>query len=47
MRKNSGVFISSLGSGELEILRETIEELDRIFGRLRESEAQGLRIKMV
>jgi len=47
MRKNLKPFVSSLSPEELEILREALEDPDRILERLREPEAQRLRVKLV
>jgi len=47
MRKNLRIFISSLSSTELEILKDILREPDIIIERLRESEAQKLRMKLI
>ncbi|ADM27608.1 ATPase [Ignisphaera aggregans DSM 17230] len=47
MRKNLRIFISSLSSTELEILKDILREPDVIIERLRESETQKLRMKLI
>jgi len=47
MRKNLRIFISSLSSTELEILKDILREPDVIIEKLRESEVQRLRMKLI